>query len=81
MTILIENLPSEVDEDEVRSLMQHYGQVAAVSILRGDPSCRHHSCFVSMGEYDKLAHDLVADRVDGLYWKGEQLSAHNLLFG
>jgi len=81
MTILLDNLPDDVSESDVEALVRQFGRVESVIFVPRIASGHHESCFVTMMEANKLVMDDIAHRIDGHYWKGEQISAHSLLFG
>ena len=80
MVILLEKLPREVGEDEVRLLVERYGNVASTRFIESSEAA-NNSCIVELLETNRVVGEVIADKLDGLYWKGTTISAHCLLFG
>jgi len=80
VVILVEKLPKTVDEDEVRLLVEHYGDVASLRFIENS-AAEYNSCVVEFHETSEVVIYVIAEKLDGLYWKGGQISAHCLLFG
>ena len=83
MLILIEHLPETVSEDEVMVLISEFDSSAGVKLIEnkarsGAATC---SCLISLADTSQVVVNTIAARLDGLYWRGVQLSAHRLLYG
>jgi hypothetical protein len=80
VVILIEKLPKTVDEDEVRLLVDRYGDVASLRFIESS-AAENNSCIVGLHETSGVVINVIAEKLNGLYWNGVQISAHCLLFG
>ena len=80
MVILIEKLPKTVDEDEVRLLVERYGDVATIRFIESS-AAENNSCIVELLETSGVVIYVIAEKLNGLFWNGVKISAHCLLFG
>ncbi len=71
MVILMNDLPREVSEEEVRRLVEHYHPVKAVEVLKERP--RAVDWRVDLGDTDREVANFVIDHLHGLYWNGRHL--------
>jgi len=77
MILTLGHLPSEVDEQDVQSLLGIYSVVQDVRFL-GDE--RHREAQVTLNEESRVGMALIVDRLNGHYWRDRRISAHYFLF-
>lgn len=79
MKINLSNLPENVGESDIKSLVEDYGEVDAVELL-GDSDSDNLESIVTLKEEDRVVVDKLAEKLNGLNWKGAKIGARVLLF-
>lgn len=79
MKIVLGNLPDGVDEGDIEELMAQYGAVASTELLKEDDSDRMERLVV-LEDVSRVAADAIAEKLNGYYWKGVQVTARVPVF-
>jgi len=77
MILTLGHLPSEVNEQDVLSLLAYYSEVRDVRFLGNE---RHREAQVTLNEESRVGMSLIVDRLNGHYWRDRRISAHYFLF-
>lgn len=79
MKINLSNLPQGTEESDIKSLVEDYGEVVSVELL-GDSDSENLESLVTLKEDDRVVVDKMAQKLNGLNWKGAKIEAKVLLF-
>ncbi|HSS63032.1 MAG TPA: RNA-binding protein [Gammaproteobacteria bacterium] len=79
MKMHLSNLPAGTDESDVRSLVEQYGEVDSIELL-GESDSDNLESLVALREQDRAVVDKLAEKINGLNWKGTKIRAKVLLF-
>lgn len=81
MKIVLGNLPDGVEEGDVEALVEQYARVKSAEFLHGNDSDSGASeCLVSLEDANRVAADVVVEKLNGYQWQGMQITARVLLF-
>lgn len=79
MKIHLSNLPKGTGEADVEKLTEEYGDVISVEML-GESDSGNLESIVALKEDDRVVVDAIADKLNGLNWKGATIGAKVLLY-
>ena len=78
MNLSIRGFPADTTEQEIRDALEKFGaKVNSVEIMLSENPDRHLA--VVDIDTDRLGIDVIADRINGVVWKGKRLVAQGTL--
>jgi len=80
MKIVLSDLPDGVGDGDLEELVSRFAEVESVELLDEDETDRPE-CLVTLRDPgSRAAAEVVADRLNGYYWKETRITARLLLF-
>lgn len=79
MKITLSNLPEDTERSDIGGLVEEYGDVASVAPL-DDGDSDNLEPLVALKEENRAVADKMAQKLNGLNWKGTKIRAQALLF-
>ncbi len=80
MVILLSDLPEEVEQSSLRTMVEQYYPVSKVEPCGPECAGKPVEWKIELGNADREVANFVTDKINGSYWQGYHVNAYCPLF-